>query len=138
MVEFTEDLMTHVPEIDEQHKEFINCLNNLVSAVSYDSMNTQVQPAIHILEKYIVKHFNDEEALQEKYGYPNIKWHKNLHSWYITEFHKMKEEYLKNGATPEFEDLLLTSMINWIVKHISTADISLGQYIKNQQRIKRH
>jgi hemerythrin-like metal-binding protein len=90
--------------------------------------------ALNFLGEYIEKHFGDEEKLQLEYQYPHYKWHKEMHSWYIAEFYRLKEEYVLFGATEEFLALLNKSMTNWILKHISNVDADLGKYIVEQRR----
>jgi hemerythrin-like metal-binding protein len=150
VIYLTKDLLTNVPEIDSQHEEFIACLNHLVDAitaleraVAEDaqqkvkvqaalSAKEQVRHALDTLGDYIVKHFHDEEELQAQYKYPHIEWHQELHRWYVAEYNQMKEEYLANGITAAFMESLKSSMVNWVAKHITAADISLGRHINKQ------
>lgn len=135
MIFYTRDLQTHVGIIDEQHQEMINRIN-AVEAIRDESISgEEAEKILDFLGEYIIKHFGDEEELQIKSGYPEYAWHHELHRWYIAEYHRMREEFFKNGATPEFTRLLDKSMMNWFVKHIINVDVRLGKYI-NQQKFK--
>ena len=135
MIILTSDLITHVKEIDEQHVELFNCINAVSTVVTMDTVQEQAKKTLEFLGSYIVKHFNDEEILQQKCNYPKHKWHHEMHRWYIAEFNKMNEEYNKNGPSVEFIELLNESIINWIIKHISTVDVSLGEYIIKNKNV---
>jgi hemerythrin len=133
MIYYTLDLHTHVALLDEQHEEMISRIN-AVEAIEDDAIShAEADKILNFLGEYIIKHFGDEEELQRKTGYPHYDWHHSLHQWYIAEFHRMRQEFFKNGPTPEFRRLLEKSMMNWFVKHIINVDVILGKHI-NQRK----
>lgn len=140
MLTLTHDMLTHLPEVDEQHRAFIAYLNTLTEAIELDTQAnhadkaaefTQTREALYALGIYILQHFEFEEQMQEKYGYPKLNWHKELHSWYAAEYKKMLHEFHDNGTSEEFMQLLQHSMKNWIARHIATADVSFGKYVSD-------
>ena len=131
MINMTKDLEVGVLEIDEQHKELINRLNSLLSMGQGADSREETQKTLDLLEEYIVKHFTDEEELQKQNKYPEYESHKKMHQLYIGEFQKLKKEFATSGHSLKFTMDLNNSLINWIVKHIKSADVELGKFLKN-------
>jgi len=131
MINMTKDLEVGVLEIDEQHMELINRLNALLSMGHDADSREETQKTLVLLEEYIVKHFADEEELQRKSNYPEYESHKKMHQLYIDEFLKLKKEFAESGHSLKFTMDLNNSLINWIVKHIKSADVELGKFLKS-------
>ena len=131
MLTMSKDLEVGVLEIDEQHMELINRLNALLSMGKDADSREETQKTLDLLEEYIVKHFSDEEELQRQNNYPEYESHKKMHQLYIGEFQKLKKEFDTNGHSLKFTMDLNNSLISWIVKHIKSADVELGKFLKN-------
>ncbi|MDR2897250.1 MAG: bacteriohemerythrin [Spirochaetaceae bacterium] len=132
MITLSKDLEVGVPEIDEQHRELVNRLNQ-VTEMGIDAVSREeTKKTLDFLGDYVVKHFGDEEALQKKSGYPKYEWHKEQHKLFIDNFKKLKEEFITNGASLKYTMDLNNSIITWIVRHIKTADVELGKYISSR------
>ena len=131
MVTLSKDMEVGVVEIDTQHKELVDRLNAMVSMGHDAASKEESQKTLDMLEEYIIKHFADEEDLQRKNKYPEYESHKKLHQSFIDEFEKLKKEFEANGHSLKFTMDLNNSLINWIVKHIKSADVELGKFLKN-------
>ena len=132
MLTMSKDLEVGVLEIDAQHMELINRLNSLLS-IGHDAVSREeTQKTLDMLEEYIVKHFTDEEELQKKNKYPEYETHKKMHQYFIDEFQKLKKEFATSGHSLKFTMDLNNSLINWIVKHIKSADVELGKFLKSK------
>ena len=134
MILLASDLMTNVAEIDEQHQELFNHINSVAKIATIAMVKEKAEQTLDFLGRYIETHFDYEEELQQKYNYPKYNWHREMHRWYIAEFHRLKNEYNENGPSIEFVELLDESIINWIIKHIGNVDVALGKYIREQRR----
>ena len=134
LIEFTPDFFIHVAEIDAQHRELINRLNDVGALMgrSPAASKEETEKTLEFLSSYVIKHFSDEEALQRKIGYPLYKEHLQDHQYYLREVDKLKEEYKKNGYSTQFEFQLNKSIILWILEHIMTADRNIGTYIREK------
>jgi hemerythrin len=132
MITLSKDMEVGVLEIDTQHMELVNRLNALTS-MGHDAVSKdETQKTMDLLEEYIVKHFADEEELQRKNNYPEYESHRKMHQLYIGEFQKLKKEFADNGHSLKFTMDLNNSLINWIVKHIKSADVELGKFLKSK------
>lgn len=133
MIQFTKDCETGVAQIDEQHRELINRLNAVVASGMSSITKEETEKTLNFLEEYIIKHFKDEENLQQKCGYPKYEWHKNQHQHFITEIQKLKREYQMNGPSPKYTLSLNNAIIQWIVRHIKSVDVDLGKHYLSHQ-----
>ena len=132
MIKFTPDLETNVPHIDEQHRELFKRINSVVALGERSVSKEETDETLNLLGAYIHKHFGDEEELQRKSGYPKYEWHCGQHRQYVESFGQIKAEYEKNGPSLDFTLRLNKSIIDWIIKHIRSADRELGIFINEK------
>ena len=131
MITLSKDMEVGVLEIDTQHMELVNRLNAITS-MGHDAVSKEeTQKTLGMLEEYIVKHFTDEEEIQKRNKYPEYESHREMHKHFIEEFQKLKKEFNESGHSLKFTMDLNNSLINWIVKHIKSADVELGRFLKN-------
>ncbi len=125
--QLTEDLYTNLHQIDDQHRELFDRLNNLIFAVSGSSAD--VKSFLDFLEEYIVIHFGLEESFMDTYSYPDAESHKKQHVLFQERL-KQFEESLDSGADAESLVKSLEMEIgHWFVNHISAVDRKLTQYL---------
>ena len=92
---FKNNLLTGNELIDAQHKELINRINKLVSACENGVCQLEAIRMVDFLSDYTDFHFREEEALQDKSGYPGHKEHKERHEEFrqsVEELHEMLVE----------------------------------------------
>ncbi len=118
LMSWTQDLETGIKVIDDQHKrlvEFINELDDACRTGNADETN-------HVMEgllNYTVTHFEFEESLQEKAGYPFLKAHQRIHELFMKKVAAFRERAGKGeNVAPE----LLTLLQGWLVNHIKGED----------------
>jgi hemerythrin len=128
MITVTKDMEVGIAKIDEQHKELINRINTITSMGSKCFSKEETQKTLDLLGKYVVQHFGDEEALQIECNYPKYECHKAIHQAFIDDFIKLKEEFVKHGASFNFTIELNNRIVSWIVRHIKNVDVEFGKY----------
>lgn len=68
--------------IDEQHQEFFRIVRDMEQLIMHDCQNTTSKQLLDIvceLREYAAYHFYTEEALMQKYNYPNFASHMAEH-----------------------------------------------------------
>lgn len=128
--EFDESLVTGNDIIDEQHKELIEKINKLVNCCENGGGKLEAIKMLEYLAEYTDFHFNDEEKLQEEYGYPGIEGHKVKHAEFkkaVHELHDMLEE--EEGPSEAFVKAVNKNVVDWLYNHIKTFDCSVASYI---------
>jgi len=132
MISMTSSLETGVAKIDEQHKTLFDRINDVFYMGGKGLSKEEADKTLKFLGDYIRKHFADEEKMQIEYKYPKHEQHKKMHESYIAAFNALKLEYEKNGHSSAFSAQLNKSIIDWILKHISTEDKDLGRFINGK------
>jgi len=134
MIVLSKDMEVGVNKIDEQHKELINRINAVTSMGAHAVSVEETQKTINMLGEYIVKHFNDEEAMQIQSDYPKYWEHKQQHEFFKAEYRKLKDTFLKYGPSAQFTLDMNKSLVNWIVRHIKSVDVEFGKYYNAQNK----
>jgi len=128
MITITKDMETGIAKVDEQHRELVNRINAVVSMGVKSMSNEETQKTLDLLSAYVIKHFGDEEALQQQSKYPKYQEHSKQHKIYIGEINKLKQEFAQNGSSAKFTLDLSKSIIDWIVRHIKSSDVEFGKF----------
>jgi hemerythrin len=118
-----------IPEIDKQHRELCDQVDKLFDACQQRKGAEEVTKVLNFLESYTVKHFADEERLQQKIKYPKYLQHKAMHTDFINQVAKLKKEAIESGATVSVVIKLNQTISDWLVHHIKETDSELKNYM---------
>lgn len=131
-IQWRDHLAVGVPEIDEQHQELFRRFNDFLKACDGGEGAKKILDMLRYLDTYVVEHFDAEERMQKKCGYPGIEQHRADHRYFIYKLGCLKEHAENKGLTL---DLVLTAnrvLVRWLVEHVSGMDRAFGQYLKEQ------
>ena len=131
-LEWTQELSVGVGEIDNQHKELFDGINNLDSAMKRGTAKEEVIRLIEYLDKYVVIHFEAEEKYMINYNYAGYALHKTKHDWFKKEFSDIRIKLDAEGITPEAIMRSNNLLITWFSNHIRTIDMMLGSFLKSK------
>jgi len=129
---WNDNLKTGLPRIDEQHKE----LFRQVEALMDKSKADRIPAALKFLGDYVVKHFNDEMALQVSVRYPKAEAHKKLHSAFAAKFKELKKKFEDSGDKLRFQVVteINRTAISWLKEHIMVQDKDFAEFYKKFHR----
>ncbi|MCL2793082.1 MAG: bacteriohemerythrin [Spirochaetaceae bacterium] len=115
------------PTIDDQHKNLVNMINDLFQ-LNNDGTATKAAFAIAFRKAgdYAQTHFNDEEKILEKIGYPNLAEHKKEHITFINEV--WSQFTLFNEGNASLVDLA-RFLKKWLLTHIAVSDKKYAPYL---------
>jgi len=117
--------------IDNQHKELFEVTNRLFEACSCGQGQQRLMEIVKFLAGYAVKHFGDEERLQQQIKYPGYPEHKKMHD----DFKCTVVDALKQLETEGASVLLVTKITmligNWLVNHVKSEDSKIGAHMHN-------
>jgi hemerythrin len=116
--------------IDEQHKQLFAAINDLLK-ISDQGEGADLKKSLDFLNEYTIKHFFDEEQLQQKYQYPDYPNHKKLHEGFKALVRELSHKWIMSGTSKLLTDEVKTKIGDWLVSHIKGQDIKLGAYIKS-------
>ena len=129
LARFDESLRTGNAMIDEQHRELIEKINQLVQSCEQGREKVKAIKMLHYLADYTDFHFNEEEKLQEWAGYPGLEEHRQKHEDFrkaVGELFEMLEE--EEGPSQAFVEKVQENVIKWFYTHIEGFDRSVAEY----------
>lgn len=118
VVYWTADLETGFHDIDEQHKQLVHYINEFYEA--YESGNgEQMNTVLFDLIACSTNHFEYEEGLMAKAGYPLLEPHRRVHQNFVNKLVALQEQLFQ--GIDVVEDLL-GSLDGWLFRHIKIND----------------
>ena len=119
------------PEIDHQHKELINVLNDKIRHCS-ENKEKEREYLLKIKNPTIVlikKHFKTEEKLLQKNNYVNIEEHKMEHESFLNKLNIIMDK-LENNLIEMDLSIIVEYMKDWLIYHIEMYDVTAKEYFK--------
>lgn len=116
-----------IDEIDRDHQQLINLLNQLYTAVSQGRADNLLNQMLCELNEYALHHFAYEEALMNSYKYPHKQEHQYRHDEFREELRDLasKDSNMKTMLSIE----LLEFLKEWVKDHILKEDVKMSKYI---------
>jgi len=131
-IEWTNDLATGSDEIDSQHKELFDRINNLLEACRHGKGKEEVQKTISFLEDYVGTHFSAEEKYMDKYEYPDYGSHRRQHLEFMGNFYGLKTQFETEGPGVHIIANTNHMVVDWLLNHIRKLDKALGAFLKTK------
>jgi hemerythrin-like metal-binding protein len=119
--------------IDTQHKQLFAALNDLIETCRLGKRAEELEKNLNFLNDYTIKHFFDEEQVQQKYHYPDYENHKKIHDNFKATVRDLKVKMIMKGASNELIQEVREKIGNWLITHIKGQDVKIGAYIKAQE-----
>ena len=120
--------------VDNQHKQWLAAVNALSDAHQRGKGRKEVERTMTFLEEYTLKHFNDEEELQEKYGYPHYLAHQQNHAEFKDVAQYLSAALHRDGPTDELISHVCVTVSQWMSNHIKQNDLKMAAYIRNKEQ----
>lgn len=121
-----------VPLIDVQHMELFQrveiFMKVLRSSASWDEKVEKVNETLDFMNAYVVEHFRDEEAYQEKIGYPGREEHKKIHTDMVNYVLAVTEEYKRSGYDEQLIQKFAGKLMTWLINHVAAEDQRIAAY----------
>ncbi|PLX76484.1 MAG: hemerythrin [Desulfuromonas sp.] len=135
LFEWSKDYDLGVPEIDEQHHELINIINDLYESIKMGRSGSTVTVTLDRLVEYVESHFETEEEAMRKWSYPGYEEHREKHEDLRKKVHFLKDEQAGGREIATFE--LLNFLADWLKEHIAQVDREFGDFLhaKNTRNI---
>ncbi len=126
---WSKDLETGNRMIDQQHKQLVQCINELMDACSQGRGRDKIIETMQFLQNYTEKHFGDEETLQQRYKYPDYVNHKKYHETFKKTVADILTELKTKGPSVALVAKVNTSIGSWFINHIKREDTKVAKHI---------
>ncbi|AHE98746.1 bacteriohemerythrin [Thioalkalivibrio paradoxus] len=128
---WSDELDTHIPELDAQHRVMIEHVNRLAAAASSGS-SRQIREAMAALADCVRQHFAFEERVLEMIDFAGLEEHRQTHRNILAELDDYRAR-LETASPAEAEELVDT-LGPWVVEHIRHDDVDFGPTVREWLR----
>ncbi len=129
--EFTQDCITGIDTIDDEHRNLFALLSkayNLASTEYHSDYYQEVKNILAELEEYADTHFTHEEEYMTQIRDPEIIRQRAQHTFFRV---KIREYEFVNIDHEEEQQRVLTELVRflakWLYRHILSSDILIGK-----------
>jgi hemerythrin len=133
-LEWTDDLILGIEEIDRQHRAMFERFKQ-ISLACHGTETGQVLSHLTALENLIQQHFETEERLMNEFGYPAIAVQRSEHEQFAQNVGEVRRMADSQGPSRMLGARVADSMVQWIVRHIRQHDGDLARFIKLRQAV---
>lgn len=133
MLIWSDNYITGIEEIDQQHQEIFRKSNAIFTAMKLGQSTAVLVPMMRIMRDYLQEHYNTEQFFMEKYCYPGFQEHSEMHDAFLeqlTEWVNMNTAGKSIVSGPEIQKRLSSAMLT----HISIEDARFGIFILEQYK----
>ncbi len=126
--EFDASLRTGFETIDEQHRLFLDMLDELGSRIETGQHRQGVLDAFQGMRAYAEGHFADEEALMQRHAYPALAAHCRLHATFRDMVRELEGRLGEGPGLLSLETLEFLS--SWFIGHIRNEDQRFAAHVR--------
>lgn len=130
-LDWKDSLSVGIKQIDDEHRELVNMVNDLHSAMSTGKGKDALGGVLDRLINYTVSHFAHEEELMRKYSYPDSFKHTNEHRQ-LTKTAVDVQTKFKSGQTIGLSIEVMDFLRNWLTTHIQDVDTRFGAFLQTK------
>jgi len=123
-------LATGIRQIDLQHQELLEMINELETAHASGATRQAREEIYPRLTAYILFHFATEESMLPASASAHARLHRAQHQAFAEQITASRDQSAENFDMSE----LITYLRQWLINHIMKTDHDLAQHILAQNR----
>lgn len=128
LMEWRREFETGIAEVDHEHRELVDLINQLHEGMRAGSGEDQVRRFLGEVFARISAHFALEETVMRKHRYDEYAAHKAEHEALLDEIRDIMDDF-EGGAYADAEQALATAVRDWFVNHFKTKDARLHRLL---------
>jgi len=127
-VQWKESYSVDNKDIDDDHKKLLGMINQLQTAVHYQTDEGTIEQTLNDLIDYTKYHFSREEKIMQDHDYPDFEEHKQEHAKMVAQVTQFIDEYRVDKTRTI--DNVLQFLKAWLINHINGSDQKYRPYLK--------
>ena len=131
ILEWSNQLATEHPLIDEQHQAMIAMINHLHICITEPMQRPEFSARLELLCNYAMEHFATEEQLMQQQNYPHLARHQAQHALLTKQAYALNQRFL--GGDLPLDSTVSESLREWFMDHIQGEDRELGLFLLQQR-----
>ena len=128
LIEWRKEFETGVAEVDHEHKELVELLNELHAKLGAGASQEEVSAFLGEVFAKISAHFALEETVMRKYQYDESLAHKTDHEKLLDDLRDIMDN-VDAGESLDYEASLGHAVRDWFVNHFKTRDARLHRLL---------
>ncbi|MHA1165841.1 MAG: bacteriohemerythrin [Alphaproteobacteria bacterium] len=124
LIEWREEFDTGVSEVDHEHKEIVDLINELHEAMGDDASRDEIGRFLGDVFAKISAHFALEETVMRKHNYDEYEDHKSDHEKLLDDLRDIMDD-AEEDTGKNYKTALTESVRDWFVNHFKTKDARL-------------
>jgi hemerythrin len=130
LITWTEEQFgTKISTADEQHQELFDLLNTLHETIPGGDRE-EISKQLDGFLDYVAMHFQTEEELLQKNGYPDFEAHKAEHEKLLTTAAEIQKGFKEEGKDLSQDSTAFVK--DWLTNHIPTIDKAYGPFLNEK------
>jgi hemerythrin len=126
---WNKQLETGIEKIDEQHKELVAAMNDLLNACWKGRGKEEIERILRFLGDYTKNHFGMEEEYMRTRDYPDYSFHRARHAHFLRDLAALRRQFEKEGASADLVMATRLKIIDWFLLHVKKEDMALGRFL---------
>jgi hemerythrin len=128
LIEWRREFETGVAEVDHEHKELVELLNELHAKLGAGASQEEVSAFLGEVFAKISAHFALEETVMRKHQYDEYLAHKSDHEKLLDDLRDIMDN-VEAGEFLDYEVALGHAVRDWFVNHFKTRDARLHRLL---------
>lgn len=124
LMQWNEAMSVGVEELDEQHRKLVGLINDAYEALQVHD-ETRMAQLLDDMREYAIIHFDTEEGLLDKCGYPELSAHKFQHAKFNEAVREFKSKQFQNTNLSQ----IFVFLSRWLASHIMEDDMRYAPYL---------
>jgi len=131
-LEWSDDLSVGIPDIDEQHRDFIDLVNGLNQAIIDRADLPDIRSKLKAIREQAREDFADEEEFFRQLGYPDTAHHMQEHEAIINSLSEMVDTLSDESTMYEWIEVGL-KLKETLIEHLLNEDMRYRDYYRSLQ-----
>lgn len=127
LIEWKDEFSTGIPDVDHEHRQLIELINELHRAMSTGATAYTVPDFLGEIYAHVAAHFALEEKIMRERHYDQYPEHKSDHERLLDELRDMMDDFEENAYFSDAE--FATHLNHWFVEHFKTRDARLHKHL---------
>jgi hemerythrin len=130
VLEWRDEFLVGVREIDEEHKELVANMNRLAVKIKSDDLSG-IDEILGFLGDYVQLHFGNEEEMMRAVAYPLMNEHLHEHRMFSEQYARLKHDIASGLHDPLYLGFRIQLFLfDWWTAHMTKTDRHLGKFIR--------
>ncbi len=128
----TDELLTDIVSIDEQHRNLFVRAGTIVDAMRKSHATKDVRRLLKFLDSYCAEHFQTEEAAMERFHVPDMLKHRTAHKIFLGRVQALCEELEAMGASADLAERAQMTLVDLFAEHIMEHDLPMARHLRER------